>query len=212
MTLHFPSPDIGPFGRRQRHVRGHRVPVTIARSDGMRDPDTVVVRDTFGPHDVAPLRNGCPCCTVRVELQAALREQPRLSRVVIETDEDVRPILRTFATPHALGSEFHVEDALDIDGDRFALTDDTPLAWDAFSRFVGALQALRGPDLRLVKGTLNVVGCRGPVAVQIMQHLALPPVELQAWPDDARTSQLEFVTRDIEEAAVRRMLGAVRAL
>ena len=25
--LHFPSPDIGMFGRRQRHVRGHRIPV-----------------------------------------------------------------------------------------------------------------------------------------------------------------------------------------
>ena len=29
--LHFPSPDIGMFGRRQRHVRGHRIPVTISR-------------------------------------------------------------------------------------------------------------------------------------------------------------------------------------
>jgi len=26
LMLHFPSPDIGLFGRRQRHVRGHRVP------------------------------------------------------------------------------------------------------------------------------------------------------------------------------------------
>ena len=215
--LHFPSPDIGMFGRRQRHVRGHRIAVTIARSTRAA-PDTAVVTDTFGAHDVAPLRNGCACCTVRVELQAALRqrlverdERP-FSRVVIESSEDAGPILRTFATPHALGAEFHVEEAPDVAGHSFALAADIPLSWDAFSRFVTTLQALRGADLLLMKGMLNVAGCRGPVAVQVMQHLALPPVELQAWPDGDRQSRLTFVTRGIEEAAVRGMFDAVRAL
>jgi G3E family GTPase len=216
--LHFPSPDIGMFGRRQRHVRGHRIPVIIARSAGIRDPDTVVVTDTFGAHDVAPLRNGCPCCSVRVNLQAALRrllrkrDQRPFTRVTIESSEDAGPILRTFATPHALGAEFHVEEAPDVGGHSFALTDDGPIAWDAFSRFVTTLQALRGADLLLMKGTLNVAGCRGPVAAQLMQHLALPPVELQAWPDGEHVSRLTFVTRGIEETAVRSMFDAVRAL
>ena len=66
------------------------------------------------------------------------------------------------------------------------LTEDAPLAWDAFSRFITTLQALRGADLLRVTGLLNVEGCRGPVAVQFLQHLALPPVELQAWPDGDR--------------------------
>jgi G3E family GTPase len=214
---HFPSPDIGMFGRRQRHARGHRIPVTIVRSTRAA-PDTAVVKDTFGAHDVAPLRNGCPCCTVRADLQAALRrlltqrDQRPFSRVAIESSEDAGPILRTFATPHALGAEFHLEEAPDVGGHSFALTDDRPIAWDAFSRFVTTLQALRGADLLLMKGTLNVAGCRGPVAVQIMQHFALPPVELQAWPDDKRESRLTFVTRGIEETAVRSMFDAVRAL
>ena len=38
--------------------------------------------------------------------------------------------------------------------------------------------ALRGPDLLRVKGFLDVPGCRGPVVVQIVQHLAHSPVEL----------------------------------
>ena len=215
--LHFPSPDIGMFGRRQRHVRGHRIPVIIARSASAAS-DAAVVKDTFGAHDVAPLRNGCPCCTVRVDLQAALRrllterDQRPFSRVAIESSEDAGPILRTFATPHALGTEFYVEEASDVAGHSFVLTDDGPTAWDAFSRFATTLQALRGADLLLMKGTLNVAGCRGPVAVQIMQHLALPPVELQAWPDDKRESRLTFVTRGIEETAVRSMFDAVRVL
>jgi hypothetical protein len=56
-------------------------------------------------------------------------------------------------------------------------TDDAPLAWEMFTRAMEALIALRGADLLRVKGLLNVVGCRGPVVVQIVQHLAHPPVE-----------------------------------
>ena len=52
------------------------------------------------------------------------------------------------------------------------LTEDAPLSWDAFSRFATTLTALRGADLLQMKGLLNIAGCRGPVAVQFMGHLA----------------------------------------
>jgi len=74
------------------------------------------------------------------------------------------------------------------------------------------LVALRGPDLLRVKGLLNVAGCRGPVVVQFVQHLAHPPVELDAWPDADHASRLVFITRNIPEAAVRNLFAAVRAL
>src|SRR5262249_16683619 len=54
----------------------------------------------------------------------------------------------------------------------FVLTDDAPLSWDAFARGMETLIALRGPDLLRVKGLLNVAGCRGPVVVHVVQHLA----------------------------------------
>jgi G3E family GTPase len=95
---------------------------------------------------------------------------------------------------------------------RFVLTEDAPLAWVAFSRFITTLMALRGTDLLHVRGSLNVTGCRGPVVVQFVQHLAHRPVELQAWPDQDRTSRVVFTTRDLEEKAVRGMFDAVRAL
>ena len=223
MTLHFPSPDIGMFGRRQRHVRGHRIPVTIVTDSAAtpRDRGTAVVADTFGAHDVMPLGNGCECCTVRVALQSALRqllserEQRHFTRVVISTGEDLGPILRTFATERALGADFHVEEDPGIHAGgahSFVLIEDAPLSWDAFSRFITTLMALRGADLLRVKGLLNVTGCRGPVVVQFLQHLAHPPVELAAWPDGDRASRLMFTTRDIEEAAVRNMFDAVRTL
>jgi G3E family GTPase len=66
------------------------------------------------------LGNGCVCCTTRSDLQIALRrlvserehgQVPDFRRVVIETSglADPGPILQTFASDRALGSEFHVE-------------------------------------------------------------------------------------------------------
>jgi len=221
---HFPSPDIGMFGRRQRHARAHRVAVTIARPGGASaGAEVAVVADTFGADDVAPF-GACACCTVRVKLQGALRgllaerERRQFNRVRIETTEDLGPILRTFAPERALGGAFCVEDhppivAPDTPGTcRFDLVEDAPLRWDAFSRFVTTLTALRGADLLHVKGRLNVAGCRGPVVVELMQHLAHQPIELQAWPDDDRSSRLAFVTRGVAEKSVRDLFGAVRAL
>jgi G3E family GTPase len=94
----------------------------------------------------------------------------------------------------------------------FVITADAPLAWDAFARGMETLIALRGPDLLRVKGFLNVAGCHGPVVVQIVQHLAHPPVELAAWPDGDRATRLVFITRNIPERHVRNLLTAVSAL
>jgi G3E family GTPase len=63
-----------------------------------------------------------------------------------------------------------------------------------------------------VKGFLNVTECRGPVLVQIVQHLAHPPLELASWPDADQTSRLVFITRNISQEQVRALLQAVRAL
>ncbi len=94
----------------------------------------------------------------------------------------------------------------------FVLNWDRPIAWPAFSRAMETLIALRGPDLLRVKGLLNVAGCRGPVVVQYVQHLAHPPVELETWPDDNRASRVVFITRNIRERAVRDLFAAVAAL
>ncbi len=94
----------------------------------------------------------------------------------------------------------------------FVLDDHRPIEWSTFARAMETLIALRGSDLLRVKGFLNVEGCRGPVLVQIVQHLAHPPVELASWPDDERLSRLVFITRQIPESQVRELFGAVRAL
>jgi G3E family GTPase len=133
----------------------------------------------------------------------------------IDGELDPRCLIETDAAAPAAGvarSGF-VAEAEHSDGIvSFVLTDEAPLPWDAFARCMETLIALRGPDLLRVKGFLNVAGCRGPVVVQVVQHLAHPPVELAAWPDKNRTSRLVFITRNIPERQVRDLLASVRAL
>jgi G3E family GTPase len=94
----------------------------------------------------------------------------------------------------------------------FVLSEAAPLSWEVFSRALETLIALRGSDLLRVKGFLDIEGCHGPVLVQVVQHLAHPPVELAAWPEGERKSRLVFITRNIPERDVRALFDAVRVL
>ena len=94
----------------------------------------------------------------------------------------------------------------------FVLETVGPIEWQTFSRAMETLTALRGADLLRVKGLLNVAGCRGPVVVQYVQHLAHPPAELETWPDENRSSRVVFITRNVAERQVRDLFAAVQAL
>src|ERR1700720_793345 len=76
--------------------------------------------------------------------------------------------------------------------DSFALFFDRPLPWAVFEQAMAVLTGLRGADLLRVKGLVAVEGCRGPVVVHAVQHVAHRPVELLDWPDDDRRSSLVF--------------------
>jgi G3E family GTPase len=94
----------------------------------------------------------------------------------------------------------------------FVLEWQRPIEWTTFTRAMETLAALRGADLLRVKGILNVAGCRGPVVVQYVQHLAHPPVELQAWADANHDSRIVFITRNVPEARIRDLFAAVEAV
>jgi G3E family GTPase len=106
-----------------------------------------------------------------------------------------------------------VAEAAHSDGvSSFVIQQDQPIEWLSFARSMETLIALRGADLLRVKGILNVAGCRGPVVVQYVQHLAHPPVELEIWPDQNRASRIVFITRNIAERDVKALFGAVQVL
>jgi G3E family GTPase len=94
----------------------------------------------------------------------------------------------------------------------FTITETRPIEWRPFACAMEALIALRGADLLRVKGVLDVAGCRGPVVVQFVGHLAHPPVELDRWPDGERTSRIVFIARNLNEQAMKDLFSATRAV
>jgi G3E family GTPase len=96
--------------------------------------------------------------------------------------------------------------------DSFALFFDKALPWPVFEQAMAVLTSLRGADLLRVKGLVAVEGCRGPVVVHAVQHVAHRPIELLDWPDNDRRSRLVFITRNLAKARVEELFAAVAAI
>src|SRR5438067_886821 len=96
--------------------------------------------------------------------------------------------------------------------DSFVLLFDKPLPWPVFEQAMAVLTGLRGADLLRVKGLVAVEGCRGPIVVHAVQHVAHRPVELLDWPDDDRRSRLVFITRNLAKSQVEPLFAAIEAV
>lgn len=62
-------------------------------------------------------------------------------------------------------------------------------------------------DVLRIKGILNLEGFEQPAVIHGVQHIFHPPVMLDAWPSDDHRSRIVFITRDIDEAALRDTLS-----
>ncbi len=144
-------------------------------------------------------------------LAAQLRALNPGAEIIEAVNGEIDP--RKLTEPASVGRNVFVAEAAHSDGiGSFVLTESEPMPWPTFAKTMDILMALRGPDLLRVKGFVNVAGCQGPVVVQFVQHLAHPPVELDAWPDGDRQSRIVFITKNISEQQVRDLMKAVRAL
>jgi G3E family GTPase len=94
----------------------------------------------------------------------------------------------------------------------FTVEFDRPLPWPVVEQAMAVLTGLRGADLLRVKGLVAVEGCRGPVVVHAVQHVAHRPVELEEWPGGDRRSRLVFIARNIGREAVERLFAAIAAI
>jgi G3E family GTPase len=148
----------------------------------------------------------------REALAARLRElNPRAMIVIADQGEVSLALFEGGERASSfLGDSAEAQHSDDIRS--FTLTWDRPLPWPLIARAMDTLLALRGNDVLRAKGILNVEGCKGPVVVQFVQHLAHPPAELQAWPDADRRSRMVFIVRGIAEAEIRALFEAVQAL
>lgn len=144
-------------------------------------------------------------------LRARLRALNAHAEILEAVDGATDPT--SFTEPGDGARNVFVAEAEHSDGiSSFTLTFDAPMLWTVWLRAMDTLMAMRGPDLLRVKGFLNVDGCTGPIVVQFVQHLAHPPVELQAWPDCNRQSRVVFIARGVSERQVRGLFTAISAL
>lgn len=84
----------------------------------------------------------------------------------------------------------------------FVVRIDTPVAWGDFSTALDMLQGLKGDQLLRVKGIVHVRGEDLPRVVQCVHHLRYPDAALPAWPDEARSTRLVFIVRDLSREVV----------
>jgi G3E family GTPase len=105
--------------------------------------------------------------------------------------------------PFDAGASPHLADIRTV-----SLRFEEPFTWTAFTAAMELLTSMRGADLLRVKGIVNVEG--RPLVVQCVQHIFHPAVPLDRWPSGDRASRLVFITRRIDEQAIRGLFLAVR--
>src|SRR3546814_16988742 len=70
------------------------------------------------------------------------------------------------------------------------------------------LISLYGGNILRIKGMLNVAGAEEPIVIHGVQHVFHPPVRLEAWPNDDRSSKIVFIVRDLKTEMFKHTLKA----
>ena len=85
----------------------------------------------------------------------------------------------------------------------FCLTFEEPLDASRLEALIEILRATQGGKLLRIKGVLNVREHDQPFVIHGVQHVFYPVEMLERWPTDDRRSRIIFITRDLDEAAMR---------
>jgi len=88
----------------------------------------------------------------------------------------------------------------------FVLQIPQAMDWTVFGIWLSLLLHTHGNRVLRVKGLLQVQGAQTPVVVQGVQQLVYPPTHLAGWPEGPRQSELVFIVRGLEHAAVEASL------
>ena len=93
----------------------------------------------------------------------------------------------------------------------YCLRYDEPLAWEPFVAWIRTLIATHGEKLLRIKGIVNVAGQDKPIAIHGVQHLFHDPAQLPEWPDGDTRSRIVFITQDLKQETVERILEDMKA-
>ncbi len=88
----------------------------------------------------------------------------------------------------------------------FTLRYAQPLDEGGLAAALDMLLAFRPKNLLRMKAIVNLAGRDKPQVLHAVQHVLYPPAELPAWPDEDHGSRFVFITADLEEEFVARLL------
>ncbi|HXF88734.1 MAG TPA: GTP-binding protein [Xanthobacteraceae bacterium] len=122
---------------------------------------------------------------------------------------DVRRWLAEEAYAHPHDHDHHDVNRHDDRIRAFVLATEAAIPASAFDLFLELVRAMHGPNLLRFKGVVKLAETPDePLVVHGVQHILHPPARLPRWPDDDRRTRLVFITRDIEERAIRELFAA----
>ena len=88
----------------------------------------------------------------------------------------------------------------------FNLTFKEKINWTTFGIWLTMLLHYHGENILRVKGILNIIGSKTPVAIHGVQHLIHQPMHMQSWPDSNRESRLVFILKNIDSSDILKSL------
>lgn len=117
-------------------------------------------------------------------------------------DEDLTPAIgclplkATFRMlPPSQRGEFEMHASITT----FSVVSDKAPHFSALALWLAMMVNVHGERLLRIKGIIDA-GSDGPVAIQAVQHVVYPPMELEAWPSEDRRSRLVFIGRSLDLA------------
>ena len=104
---------------------------------------------------------------------------------------------------HGHGHHHHDVNRHDAHINAVCLTIDEPIERTAFNLWLEMLLEYRGADFLRTKGIVNIAGQQGPIVIHGVQHIFHPAVMLDEWPSDDHRTRIVFITRGIDEEALK---------
>ncbi len=91
-----------------------------------------------------------------------------------------------------------------------SVTLNRPIPADVFDFWLDTLIALRGPNILRLKGIVHIEDVPHPFVFHGVQHIFEPPVPLDGWPEDDRTSRVVIIARDIPGSELEESLSLLQ--
>ena len=113
------------------------------------------------------------------------------------------PDIKTVDSEHHYHEEYHDDDN---DIQTFSIRTEEPLNWTAFAIWLSALLHRYGKNILRIKGLLNIPYALGPVVLNTVQSHITPPMHLDEWPDEDRSSRIVFIVHGVSPNMIRNSL------